>query len=331
MNTLDIIKEQIDEAIKSESSLIGLNSILTHIERAEFLLNNAMSLEDEHYYTDIIYRTNHAFEGILKEAFNILSDEVSSNKTPYEIENYLLENNFLNERVVELLKNYREKWRNPSTHDYTLFFDYSEAFLAIITISAFVHILMNQISEKIYYNKEKELLKMSNNLINDYSKLSFIDKVQKILISFAKRDLIKENSPDDKFNAIRKFEREVIGGLKAYFENIDNKIILDVEPIIDTGNRRLRPDLIVKFKKEKAIIEIKLLSRDRMFKINKHLYEDQLISYLLHSNIHNGILYMLPHEMRQDDNYVVEEKEMQIGDSKITIITIRLQLDNKSL
>lgn len=326
MDTLKIIKGQIDDALKTQSSLIGLGSVLTHIERAEYLLNNALNLEDEHFYTDVIYRTNHAFEGILKEAYQVLSNEISDHKTPYEIENFLLDNDILNERVIELLKNYRQKWRNPSTHDYNLFFDYSEAFLAIITISAFVHVLMNQILEKIFYNKEKEsiekeLTKINKDIVKEYSGLNFSNKVKTILLGFAKRNYSKD------IDEVRRgsFATEVLGSLTAYFEAIDKKIKIDLEPVIQTEGRKLRPDLIVRNTKEKILIELKVLRRERPYMMNQRMFEDQMISYLLYSKIKTGILYMLPNEMYETDEYVEETKELEIGKEKLKFIIIRLK------
>ncbi|MBN2881727.1 hypothetical protein JXM83_06785 [Candidatus Woesearchaeota archaeon] len=325
MNTLKIIKDQIDEALKTQSSLIGLNSVLTHIERAEYLLNNAQTLEDEHFYTDVIYRTNHAFEGILKEAYQVLADEISENKTPYDIENFLLDNNILNERVIELLKNYRQKWRNPSTHDYNLFFDYSEAFLAIISISAFVHVLMNQILEKIFYHKEmeslsEELTKIDKKIAKEYPNLNFVNKVKTILLGFTKRNYSKD------IELVRRgfFEAEILGSLKAYFEAIDKKIKVDLESIIETSDRKLRPDLIVMNSKEKILIELKVLRRERSIVLSRRMFEDQLISYLVFSKIKTGILFVLPNIMLEDDEYTVETKEIEVGKENIKLIFIRL-------
>lgn len=105
MNVLKLIKDQIDEALKVDKTLIGLRSVLTHIDRAEFLLREAVENKDDHFFTDVIYRTNHSYEGILKEAYEILTGKESKNKTPNDIEKFFLSNEILNERVIELLKN----------------------------------------------------------------------------------------------------------------------------------------------------------------------------------------------------------------------------------
>ena len=323
MDILNLIKNQIDEALKVDSSLIGLNSVLTHIERAEFLLNKAKELEDDHFYTDVIYRTNHSYEGILQEAYEILTGKKSANQTPYDIENYFLTNNVLNERVIELLKNYRKDWRNPSTHDYNLFFSYSEAFLAIMSISSFVHVFMNQIIEKLYYEREKqslknELSKIKKNIEEDYEKLPLIDRVKTIILAFAKRNISKS------IEAMR-FETEIIGGLTAYIESLDKRIKIEVEPIIKVGNRKFRPDLIVKQSNEKLLVELKMMHRQRYGLRKPQFFEDQLLAYLVYANIKQGIIIGMPHDMREDDEYDVEIKELEVGKDKITLMIMTLK------
>ena len=108
---MDLLKE-IRDKIKSNAASTsgrGLDSILAHIEIAERHHLRAKKDRDEHLYTDVIYRTNHAFEGILKEAYITLADKPADKLTPFEIEEYLLKSNALRGRVVDLLTNYRQK------------------------------------------------------------------------------------------------------------------------------------------------------------------------------------------------------------------------------
>ena len=151
MNLLQNIAEKIN-SINETSLPHGVKSVITHIEIAEKHFFQAKESKDHDLYTDVIYRTNHAFEGILKEAYQILENKPSNEKSSFDIENYLSENNVFNERVMELFVNYRKNWRNPSTHDHKLFFVEQEAFLAIVTVSAFVNLLLDQIIEKISYD-----------------------------------------------------------------------------------------------------------------------------------------------------------------------------------
>src|SRR4030095_14112291 len=74
---------------------------------------------------------------------------------PNNIENSLQENNVLRPGVLAQLTNYRREWRNPSTHDYRLDFDEDEALLAIVTVSAFAIVLIDQITERISFEQAK--------------------------------------------------------------------------------------------------------------------------------------------------------------------------------
>jgi len=321
MDALKLIKKQINETTEVDTTLIGLNSVLTHIERAEFLLKKAMETDDEHFYTDVIYRTNHSYEGILKEAYEVFTGKDGSKKTPNDIEKYFLSNNILNERVVELMKNYRQEWRNPSTHDYNLFFTYAEAFLAIMSISSFVHILMQQIIEKTYYEKEKntikkELTKVKKGIENNFQKLDFIEKIRTILIAFAKRNVSKSIEEI----RVSRFETEILGSLIAYIELFDKKIKIEAEPLIKVAGRRLHPDLILERDGEKILIELKISRRERRFGMNRQIFEDQLISYLIHTNINKGVLFVLPNEMKEEDEYEVNNKILKVGEKEITIM-----------
>lgn len=327
MDVLNLIKSQIDEALKLDSSLVGLNSVLTHIERAEFLLNKATELADEHLFTDVVYRTNHSFEGILQEAYKVLTRVKSASMTPYEIEKRFLEKKLLNERVVELLKKYRQEWRNPSTHDYNLFFGYGEAFLAIMSISSFVHVFMNQILEKLYYEREKDSIEgdlptIRKRIEDDYENLPLIDEVRTILVSFAKRN--HSRSMDEiRFS---RFEAEMIGTLTAYIESIDERMKVHAEPLVVSGSRKLRPDLIIEREKERLLVEIKITPRNRPSK-SRLMYEDQLLSYLIHTNIQQGLLVELPNEMHETDEYDVLTKELQVGDNLLTVMSLSLMSD----
>jgi hypothetical protein len=76
---MDLLQE-IREKLKGNPGLSlgrGLESVATHIEVAEKYHCRAKAENDEHLYTDVIYRTNHAFEGILKEAYGVFSGNKS--------------------------------------------------------------------------------------------------------------------------------------------------------------------------------------------------------------------------------------------------------------
>lgn len=60
-------------------------------------------------------------------------------------------NNLLRKKVLDQFTIYRQEWRNPAAHDYTLDFDEDEALIAIVSVTIFAIVLTNQISGKIAF------------------------------------------------------------------------------------------------------------------------------------------------------------------------------------
>ena len=187
---MDILVEVKDKIanLPVEIDRSGMNSIITHIERAEFYLSSGKKNTDANFFTDVIYRSNQAFEGILKEAYKYIAHQEIGKKPIYQIENYFIRKKLLNFRVLDLFKNYRQNWRNPSTHDYNLFFSSYEAFLAIVSVSSFIYVLLDQISEAMAYKREKEELRVQSNRIqltsDAYIRKDLVDEVIDLLFKF---------------------------------------------------------------------------------------------------------------------------------------------------
>ncbi|PXV60166.1 hypothetical protein CLV62_13014 [Dysgonomonas alginatilytica] len=256
MDISKYIEEQINNLKDIESSTY-LVSILIHLQRAEAYY--IQGKDDAHYFNDVVYRSNQAYEGALKESFKILAgkteDEVAKS-TPNEIEKYFSSNNIFRERVLQLFKNYRQEWRNKSTHDYKLLFDESEAFIALTSVSSFVHLLLKQIQEKVAYIIQQQVLrKQENSLLLHLnsmvlsSEISQLDKLTNIIKEFVLQNY--EQIYSEKINEI-----SIIGKLYAFLESIDN-IIIQREPAISFGSSKIRPDFIIEIDGKKIIIEIK--------------------------------------------------------------------------
>jgi hypothetical protein len=60
MDVLKIIGEQI-EAIKKGGHISFLDLIFNHLDRADIYFKHGRN--DDHFYNDVVYRTNQAFEG----------------------------------------------------------------------------------------------------------------------------------------------------------------------------------------------------------------------------------------------------------------------------
>ncbi len=133
----------------------GLSAVLRHIEAAVRHYERGKAKGDEDYFTDAIYRTNQAFEGSLKEAYRVLALMNPNNKKLHQIEEFLESGGLFRKRVSDQFTRYRQDYRNPSTHDYILDFNSDEALLAILSVSAFAKLIVDQIAEKIAFENAK--------------------------------------------------------------------------------------------------------------------------------------------------------------------------------
>lgn len=287
----------------------GINAILTHIQIAENYFEKAQKEKNEHYFTDVIYRTNHAFEGILKEAYECLEEKDASRSSPYEIENYLANNSVLNDRVMELFTNYRTNWRNPSTHDYKLFFNSQEAFLAIVTVSSFINILLDQIIEyqsfKIQKENIKEFISSKKKEIDDYDKLDFISKASEILKSYSKYFMENFNNYFDLPQA------ELFGSLTGFISAFEPQWEISTEKTIESSKGRITLDIMVVNDNENLIIEVKRnLTRDySMFFDLTYTVVEQLESIMYNTGINSGIVYYTP--AHKDDAILVSMPSLE--------------------
>lgn len=302
---MDLLKE-IREKFKSNTALSsgrGLESVLAHIEIAERHHLRAKKDRDEHLYTDVIYRTNHAFEGILKEAYVILADQSADKLTPFEIEEYLLRNNVLRGRVVDLLTNYRQNWRNPSTHDYQLFFSEQESFLAIVTVSAFASILLDQMLERIAYKTKfielDNAAKLARDQIKDFDKLPPIDKASKVLLSYASH-YIKN------FDSMSAFSRSAANAqMAAFIKKVAPELDVDLEVETETNDQKFRFDLVIRDEDKTVVIETR---EPRPRDYYESPFDDdaainQLSQRLYATGKNSGVLFCYPG--RSDDTAVM--------------------------
>lgn len=129
----------------------GMRAIETHIDAAIKHLERGQREPDETLFTDAIYRCNQAFEGSVKEAYRVLAARDPEGKSIHEIEQFLSQGNHLRRKVLDQFTRYRQEWRNPSTHDYTLDFDEDEALLAVVSVTAFAIVLCDQIAGQLAY------------------------------------------------------------------------------------------------------------------------------------------------------------------------------------
>lgn len=313
MDLLTLIKDKCYSFSDLEAAQ-GLKSIILHLEAAEHHLDRGRKGED-YLFTDVIYRTNQAFEGSLKEAYRVLTGNLPEKMKPYKIELYFEEKEILKERVLLLFRNYRDEWRNESTHNYNLYFSEQEAFLAIVNVCAFCNILLDQMIEKNAYNKEKDELSKSGTVTTTQIKdKSLIERVSQLLIKFS------TETPSIMKGSVmpRYFEGELIGMINAYIDSADDQIEVITEYAIPFGERKLYADFMVRKGESSLLIETKKNTRVT----DSFLYagKEQLLTYMNASGINDGILYIPP--VKSDSKMVTREIELKIDDGMKRIVEI---------
>lgn len=220
----------------------------------------------------------------------MLAEESADQKTPYEIEEYLLNTSILKSRVVDFLKNYRREWRNPSTHDYKLFFSEQESYLAIINVSAFVSILVDQMVEKLTYSQKYVELESAAILAREgmqgFDSLAAIDKVYKILMSYSVY-YIKN------FEEMSKKERiHSNAEMAAFIQRVAPSFKVKIEPDFTLADKKVSLDFIVNADSEDVAIEA------RAPRPSDAGYDDaainQLSEQLRETGIKNGVVFFYP-------------------------------------
>ena len=315
MNLLKLLKEKADYFTTSDEDR-GIANVVSHIEVAERHYTKGKAGED-FLFNDVIYRSNQAFEGALKEAHRIIYGKDKSKVKIFDIESDFEKDNVLKDRVLELFRNYRQKWRNESTHNYQLYFSEQEAFLAIVNISAFVNILFDEMLEKRAFNKEVSEIEAGKTIDFEFKKeYSLLEKSIFLLENFSLQVPEKTRGV-----AVPKIsEAELRGYLLAYIQNSAPSIKVYPDYVITTSaiKHRMYVDLLLEDNREKLIIEIKSATKNTTGTVFNGT--DQLLSYMVASNIKQGILYIPT--LRDTEKLEMTEVTRQIGDKEYKVIQL---------
>jgi hypothetical protein len=315
MDTLAIIREKVERlAVLLPKS--GIHAVLRHLELAESHFVRARHEGDGDLFADVIYRTNHAFEGILRESYTILAAQNSTNKSAFEIEAFLSQNSVLHERVMELFANYRKKWRNPSTHEHVATFNESEAFLALLSVTSFVGMLLDQMIDRLAFEQEERRLADAAEKLQQemqkYRDEPLVDRVTHILETFVSgEDVDRAQS-----------EMELAATLRAFLSAAVPSFTIAQEPLLQDQQGSMRPDFLVQDGDAKAVIELK---RYRRWSPDiERPARDQVRRYMEAAGAVLGVLLALPApdayptdghdsvfaEPLDDDRYLVTIREV---------------------
>jgi len=311
MNLLEILRSRVND-LPDGDYMQGLKAVLQHIEVASRHLERGQADADDTAFTDAIYRTNQAFEGSLKEAYRVLTAKDPAGESPYNIENYLQQQNVLRPRVLAQLTNYRREWRNPSTHDYRLDFDEDEALLAIVTVSAFAIVLIDQITERISFEQAK-IVAAEQPTLPPIGQ-SLLEQVSTLIEQFT----IQFNQTHADRTDIR--EVEIVGALAGFLAATAPELKTQVEGSLSPENSS-RADFLITSGSEHLIIEVKR-GRGISHKITVDAMQ-QVIAYMSMSGINQAILFIYnsPNNGHVDRRLVQPSFPLGIGQILIIAIT----------
>jgi hypothetical protein len=246
MDLVEILRERIDSAIVGEYTP-GLRAVLQHVRVAVNHLQRGKSTADDAAFTDAIYRTNQAFEGSLKEAYRVLAGKDPAKVRPSDMEAFFQDKSDLRPRVLSQFTRYRTEWRNPSTHDYRLDFDEDEALLAIVSVCAFAIVLVDQMSEKMSFERARAATESPQGGAD--ASRSLADQVADALQQFVfpRATHISGEPPR---------ESEVIGALRGYLTSALSGVQVEGESQL-TSERPHRADLMIALGDQRLVVEVK--------------------------------------------------------------------------
>ncbi|WP_370339031.1 hypothetical protein [Parvularcula marina] len=284
MDLLKTLRSKI-EGLPEGDHQEGLIAVLLHIETAFQHLERGESSLEHSAFTDAVYRTNQAFEGTIKETYRVLTGKDASRITPYEIEQHLEKEGIFRNRVLAQFKNYRTEWRNPSAHNHKLDFESSEAVLAILSISAFAYLCIEEIYQRLSYLNAESDVSSSNTGDALEIHLNPMEAISDIIIQFWQKNILHSSNHE------RVLENEIIGALHGFI----SKIAPDIKVQTDTrlnNDDHLRADLLLETHGQQVVVEIRrgrsdtdegygLISLRRLLNIG---------------GINNGILFHAPLE-----------------------------------
>jgi len=269
----------------------GIDLVLRHLEVAERHFDRARNASERDAFTDVVYRTNQVFEGILKEAYEVLTEESGSRKTPNSIEQYLVTNDVFPRRVIDYFTRYRQEWRNPATHDHRLDFNEQEAFLAISSVAAFCYVAIDQIVQELAANTVERHSREINKI--DFQKP---EKLAQWLAEVLPKT-IKDMELDSEDRKVS--EQVLVGAILGLLRSAvkDDALVIN-EPAFKTEEGGIRPDIMLASGNFRAIIEITRLTPKQIGLIRKGIGLLKFVSsYVNAAEAEYGLAVVLPSKL----------------------------------
>lgn len=295
MDLLQILRSKI-EVLDHGAQAIGLTAVLSHVTVATKHLERGQSLKDDSAFTDAVYRCNQAFEGSIKEAYRVLAEKDPEKVRPYDIESYLEANQVFHSRVLALFTHYRREWRNPSTHDYTLSFTESEAFVAITSVASFATVLCDEILEKLalrHAQSDPELLEFAASIAAGRKNEPMVWQLAHALVDIGSH--FTRESPDHTL-----LESQFVGLVAGVLGNSNQGYEVEIDKKLGSDGR-LRPDMVIRAKSEELILEVK---RAKTTDAALQSAIQQVEIYLTVAKLRDGVVFFTPNGSKEYALYV---------------------------
>lgn len=310
MDIIAILRKKISLLDSGEYSA-GLKATLSHIETAFRHLTRGQKDEDQTAFTDAVYRTNQAFEGAIKEAYRVLTKKSPKNVRPYDIESHFSKSGTFRQRVLDQFTNYRKEWRNPSTHDYKLDFNESEAFLAIVSVTAFSCLLLDEITQQLAHDKEVAAMQKIADIVRRESNVSNGDLLTRTVEALKVYFLRHTNEQVEKGTAAR-----WLGSVSGFLAAIIPDAAITTDAPLGADKLHITADLLIECSNERVIVEIK----NRLNILTYKSVLDQVEHLMLSSGISDGVIFFLPTMLNSEKIYEAENVLLD-GNGRLRIIS----------
>ncbi|THB73883.1 MAG: hypothetical protein D6B28_03115 [Gammaproteobacteria bacterium] len=294
MDMIFEIKRKISEALPADF-FPGIYTVVSHLQMAEHYWQEAKGSIEEYLFTDAVLRANHAFEAALGEAYKLVCGKDPENLTVKQLYKYLDDQNVFKDKEAQTFHRYLEDWEIPAETDEQLFYSEQEAMLAILNVSAFFFILVEQIIELASYEKAKyflgwdrtEKIRQEIERYGDGDKF-LLDKIVALFRLFS-ADLFyieeRENAPA---------EYEMLGYLRGFLEVSVPELEVEIDKRVELGASHTHLDMLISLNETTVLIETKRSNQIKgsIFDIDNAI--SQLSGYMTAIKKNKAVLFYLP-------------------------------------
>jgi hypothetical protein len=179
---------------------------------------------------------------------------------------------------------YRQEWRNTSTHDHTLLFSEQDAILAIVSVSAFAVVLLNQVIETLNFKKKKAAVEAQRAEFSaELAKYRDLD-FERGLVTLVQAFAATLQTDDSALHVAT--EAEILGQLAGFLAALDPSLRISLA--MQIGNREF--DLVVERGSERAAIELKRTGTTQFLRAAAN----QVGAMIANANIPFAVLFVPP-------------------------------------